>query len=66
MAADHHAVLLANHGPVVAGKSLKDAVYASEELEETAKLFLSLQGMETRPLSDEQVADLKERFPVEC
>lgn len=65
-AADHHAVLLANHGPVVAGKSLTDAVYATEELEETAKLYLSLHGMKTRPLTDEQVADLKRRFPVEC
>ena len=42
MASKHHAVLLANHGPMVAGKSLADAVYAIEELEETAKLFLLL------------------------
>jgi ribulose-5-phosphate 4-epimerase/fuculose-1-phosphate aldolase len=63
MASSHHAVLLANHGPVVAGKSLEDAVYATEELEETAKLFLALQGMKTRPLSPEQVADLQRRFP---
>lgn len=66
MASDHHAVLLANHGPVVAGKSLTDAVYATEELEETAKLFLALQGKKTRPLTDEQVADLRKRFPVQC
>ena len=39
MASKHHAVLLANHGPVVSGKSLKDAVYATEELEETACLL---------------------------
>ncbi|MDF3855819.1 3-oxo-tetronate 4-phosphate decarboxylase [Paracoccus pantotrophus] len=39
-----HAVLLANHGPVVAGKTLLDAQYAAEELEETAKLHLMLQG----------------------
>lgn len=65
MASDHHAVLLANHGPVVAGKSLRDAVYAMEELEETAKLFLALQGMKTRPLTDDQVADLRRRFPTE-
>ncbi|MFH5773835.1 3-oxo-tetronate 4-phosphate decarboxylase [Paracoccus sp. NGMCC 1.201697] len=63
MASDHHAVLLANHGPVVAGKSLEDAVYATEELEETAKLFLALRGMRTRPLTPEQVADLERRFP---
>lgn len=63
MASDHHAVLLANHGPVVAGKSLADAVSATEELEETAKLFLMLQGHSTRFLNETQVADLKERFP---
>lgn len=66
MAADHHALLLANHGPVVAGKSLADAVYASEELEETARLFLMLQGHRTRALDASQVAELHARFPVEC
>ena len=65
MASDHHAVLLANHGPVVAGKSLRDAVYATEELEETAKLFLALQGMKTRPLTEAQVAEIRRRFPTE-
>lgn len=57
----HHAVLLANHGPVVAGKSLLDAQYATEELEETAKLFLLLRGSEIRPLSAQQRNDLLER-----
>lgn len=61
MASDHHAVLLANHGPVVAGKSLEDAVFATEELEETAKLFLLLQGMKTRFLTPDQCADLQNR-----
>lgn len=49
-AADHHAVLMANHGPIVAGKTLRDAQYATEELEETAKLFVLLQHHEVRPL----------------
>ena len=62
MAGKHHAVLLANHGPVVAGKSLHDAVYATEELEETAKLFLLLKGMNTRFLSSSEVTKLQERF----
>ena len=44
LAERHRAVLLANHGPVVAGTSLEAAVYAIEELEETAKLFLLLHG----------------------
>ena len=62
MASDHHAVLLANHGPVVAGKSLEEAVYATEELEETARLFLMLKGMKTRFLTDQEVAALRETF----
>lgn len=63
LASDHHAVLLANHGPVVSGKTLRDAVHATEELEETAKLFLMLRGLRTRPLTEEQIADLKWRYP---
>lgn len=59
----HHAMLLANHGPVVAGKSLENAVYAAEELEETARLYLMLRGANTRFLTQEQVADLRVRFP---
>jgi ribulose-5-phosphate 4-epimerase/fuculose-1-phosphate aldolase len=64
MAGRHHAVLLANHGPVVAGASLADAVHATEELEETAKLFLALRAMRMRPLTGEQVAELQRRFPT--
>jgi 3-dehydro-4-phosphotetronate decarboxylase len=62
----HHAVLLANHGPVVAGADLSEAVYSTEELEETAKLFLILRGENTRPLSCEEVETLKRRFPVKA
>lgn len=57
----HHAVLLANHGPVVSGATLCDAQYAVEELEETAKLHLLLQGQAVRPLTDAQVAALQKR-----
>ena len=60
-AAAHHALLLANHGPVVAGESLHDAVYAMEELEETAKLYLLLKSEKTRFLSIPQVAALHAR-----
>ena len=62
LASNHHAVLLANHGPVVAGTSLANAQYATEELEETAKLFLLLQNQALRLLSPEQIADLRRRF----
>lgn len=59
LAGKHHAVLLANHGPVVAGSSLDAAANAIEELEETAKLFLILRGSKTRFLTKEQAAALK-------
>ena len=59
----HHAMLLANHGPVVAGKGLDAAVYAAEELEETAKLQLLLQGHNVRLLTGAQVIELEEAFP---
>jgi len=59
----HHAVLLSNHGPVVAGKDLETAVYATEELEETAKLYLLLRGNKLKLLSAEQQADLERRYP---
>ena len=56
-----HAVLLANHGPVVAGKTLSDAQYATEELEETARLFLLLRGSNIRPLTEEQRKAIEEQ-----
>jgi ribulose-5-phosphate 4-epimerase/fuculose-1-phosphate aldolase len=59
-ASRHHAVLLANHGPVVAGSSLDAAVNAIEELEETAKLYLLLRGAKTRFLTPEEVEKLME------
>lgn len=63
LAGKHHAVLLANHGPVVAGTSLDAAVNAIEELEQTAKLVLLLQDRPTRHLTPGQVAELDRRFP---
>lgn len=60
----HRAVMLANHGPVVAGKNLEDAVYATEELEDTARLFLLTNGKAVSYLNEEQIAALKKRFPA--
>ena len=60
----HHALLLANHGPVVAGASLAAAADAVEELEATAKLYLLLQGQRVRPLTPAQAADIKRRYPA--
>lgn len=62
VAGRHHAVLLANHGPVVAGTNLDAAVNAIEELEQTAKLMLLLQAHPTRYLTPQQVAELNRRF----
>ncbi|MGQ0750332.1 MAG: 3-oxo-tetronate 4-phosphate decarboxylase [Betaproteobacteria bacterium] len=62
LAGRHHAILLANHGPVVAGSTLDAAVNAIEELEQTAKLMLLLRGQAVRLLTPEQVAELNRRF----
>ena len=61
LAGKHHAVLLANHGPVVAGSDLSAAQDAIEELEETAKLFLMLRHEKVRSLTPEQVAELAKK-----
>ncbi|MBO1073676.1 3-oxo-tetronate 4-phosphate decarboxylase [Roseomonas marmotae] len=61
-AREARAILLANHGPVVSGKTLVDAVYAAEELEESAKLALMLRGQGPRELTPEQVDDLLQTF----
>jgi ribulose-5-phosphate 4-epimerase/fuculose-1-phosphate aldolase len=58
LAGTHHALLLANHGSIVAGTDLASAVDAVEELEQTAKLFLLLGERATRPLTPDQVAGL--------
>jgi ribulose-5-phosphate 4-epimerase/fuculose-1-phosphate aldolase len=57
-AARHHALLLANHGPIVAGDDLASAADALEEIEETAKLHLLLRGHEVRTVTDHEAQRL--------
>ena len=64
LAGQYASVLLANHGPVVAGDTLEAAVFAMEELEETSKLYLLLRGLNPRYLSPQQVEDLAKTFAL--
>ena len=63
-AGKHHALLLANHGPVVAGTSLAAAADAIEELEATARLYLLLRNESCRGLTEPQVTELRQRYPT--
>lgn len=65
LAGRRSAVMLANHGPVVAGKDLEAAVYAMEELEETAKLALLLRGVPARALTEAQIGQVVRKYDVE-
>ncbi|WP_417720917.1 aldolase [Salipiger sp.] len=65
LAGRRSAVVLANHGPVVAAKDLEAAVYAMEELEETAKLALLLRGAHPKMLTPDQVRQVVTKFDVE-
>ncbi len=65
LAGRYASVLLANHGPVVAGASLEAAIFAMEELEETAKLHLLLRGVRPRLLSPAQIRELAGAFDLD-
>ena len=65
LAGKRSAVMLANHGPVVAGKDVAAACNAIEELEATARLALMLRGTSARMLSDAQVRSVVTAFDVE-
>lgn len=65
LAGKRSAVMLANHGPVVAGKDVEAACNAIEELEDTARLAMMMRGIEARMLSAEQIRGLVEKFDVE-
>ncbi|MEL6839444.1 MAG: 3-oxo-tetronate 4-phosphate decarboxylase [Pseudomonadota bacterium] len=59
------AVLLANHGPVVAGKELAATVYAMEELEENAKLAILTRSLDAIRMTDAQVQQVVQQFNVD-
>ena len=65
LAGKRSAVMLANHGPVVAGKDVEAACNAVEELEDTARLAMMLRGMNARALTDDQVRALVTKFDIE-
>jgi ribulose-5-phosphate 4-epimerase/fuculose-1-phosphate aldolase len=65
LAGKRSAVLLANHGPVVSGKTLEASVNAIEELENTAKLALILRGMNAIELDPNQVKTVVNKFNIE-
>ncbi|MGK6316380.1 3-oxo-tetronate 4-phosphate decarboxylase [Neorhizobium sp. DT-125] len=61
---NNRSMLLANHGPIVSGSSIEEAVYAYEELEETAKLYFLLGDRKTSPLRAEEIAEINRAFPT--
>lgn len=65
LAGKRSAVVLAHHGPVVTGKDLEAAVYAVEELEETAKLTLMTRGLNPNLLNQAQINGLVTKFGVQ-
>jgi|TARA_B110000977_G_scaffold30026_1_gene39282 ribulose-5-phosphate 4-epimerase/fuculose-1-phosphate aldolase len=65
LAGKRSAVMLANHGPVVAAKDIEAACNAIEELEDTARLAMLMRGINARMLSTAQVDDLITHFNVE-
>lgn len=65
LAGKRSAVMLANHGPVVAAKEVEAAVYAIEELEETAKLAMMMAGRQPTMLTPKQIQDVVTHFNVE-
>jgi ribulose-5-phosphate 4-epimerase/fuculose-1-phosphate aldolase len=65
LAGKRAAVMLANHGPVVAGKDVEAACNAIEELEDTARLAMMTRGLNPRMLSDSHIRQLVTRFDVD-
>jgi ribulose-5-phosphate 4-epimerase/fuculose-1-phosphate aldolase len=65
LAGKRSAVMLANHGPVVAGKDIESACNAIEELEDTARLAMMTRGMSVKKLELNDIRALITKFDVE-
>ena len=65
LAGKRSAVMLANHGPVVAGRDVEAACNAIEELEDTARLALLTRGLSPRGLTPQQVNAVMTKFDIE-
>ncbi len=65
LAGKRSAVMLANHGPVVAGRDVEAACNAIEELEDTARLAMMTRGMSPKLLTSAQVAEVVTAFDVD-
>jgi len=65
LAGKRSAVMLANHGPVVAGKDVEAACNAIEELEDTAKLAMLTRGASPKTLSDDHIKAIVKKFDVD-
>jgi ribulose-5-phosphate 4-epimerase/fuculose-1-phosphate aldolase len=65
LAGKRSAVMLANHGPVVAAADVEAACNAIEELEDTARLAILMRGYDAKMLTPDQVAQVVTKFNVE-
>lgn len=65
LAGKRSAVMLANHGPVVAGKDVESACNAIEELEDTARLAILMRGYDANMLSPDMVQQIVTKYDVE-
>jgi ribulose-5-phosphate 4-epimerase/fuculose-1-phosphate aldolase len=65
LAGKRSAVMLANHGPVVAGKDIEAACNAIEELEDTSRLAMMTRGLNPKMISQAKQHELITKFNVE-
>ncbi|AVL79283.1 aldolase [Klebsiella oxytoca] len=64
LAVEHNSFLLANHGPIISGKNIREAVFNAEELEETARLYFMLKPFGMNLLTKENLEELEQTFSM--